>query len=68
VIIVEKRDIKNLFVLPSSRNKSNSDYHGKIYQHLPLPLNSSFFRIKLQRKKKNIMYVNGDYVIVIVSI
>jgi hypothetical protein len=25
--------------LPSSRNRSNSDYHGKICQHLPLPLN-----------------------------
>jgi hypothetical protein len=39
VIIVEKRDIRNLFVLPSFRNGNNSDYHGKIYQHLPLSLN-----------------------------
>jgi hypothetical protein len=39
VIIVGKRDIKKLFVLPSSWNGSNSDYHSKIYQHLPLPFN-----------------------------
>jgi hypothetical protein len=39
VIIVRKKDIKKLFILPSSQNKSNSDYHGKICQHLPLPLN-----------------------------
>jgi hypothetical protein len=39
VIIVGKRDIKKLFVLPSSRNGSNFDYHHKIYQHLSLPLN-----------------------------
>jgi hypothetical protein len=39
VIIVGKRDIKKLIVLPSFRNGSNSDYHGKIYQHLSLPLN-----------------------------
>jgi hypothetical protein len=39
VIIVGKRDIKKLFVLLSSRNKNNFDYHGKIYQHLPLPFN-----------------------------
>jgi hypothetical protein len=31
VIIVGKRDIRKLFVLPSSRNENNSDYHGKIY-------------------------------------
>jgi hypothetical protein len=30
VIIVGKRDIRKLSVLPSSRNGSNSDYHGKI--------------------------------------
>ncbi len=30
VIIVEKRDIRNLFVLPSSQSGSNSDYNGKI--------------------------------------
>jgi len=39
VIIVGKRDIRKLFVLPSSRNGSNSNYHGKICQHLPTPLN-----------------------------
>jgi hypothetical protein len=39
VIIVGKRDIRKLFVLPSSRNGSNSDYHGKICKYLPLPLN-----------------------------
>jgi hypothetical protein len=30
VIIVGKRDIRKLFVLPSSRDGNNSDYHGKI--------------------------------------
>jgi hypothetical protein len=39
VIIVGKKDIRKLFVLPSSQNESNSDYHDKIYQHLPLSLN-----------------------------
>jgi hypothetical protein len=39
VIIVGKKDIKKLFVLPSSQNGNDSDYHGKIYQHLSLPLN-----------------------------
>jgi hypothetical protein len=39
VIIMGKRDIRKLFVLPSCRNKSNSNYHSKIYQHLPLPFN-----------------------------
>jgi len=39
VIIVGKRDIRKLFVLPSSYNRSNFDYHGKIYQHFPLSLN-----------------------------
>ncbi len=39
VIIVGKKDIMKLFILPSFRNGSNSDYHGKICQHLPLPLN-----------------------------
>jgi hypothetical protein len=38
VIIVEKRDIRNLSVLPSSQSGSNSDYNGKICQHLPLYL------------------------------
>jgi hypothetical protein len=39
VIIVGKKDIRKLFVLPSSQNRSNFDYHGKICQHLLLPLN-----------------------------
>jgi hypothetical protein len=39
VIILGKRDINKLFVLSSFRNGSNVDYHGKICQHLPLPLN-----------------------------
>jgi hypothetical protein len=39
VIIVGKRDIRNLSVLPSSQNGSNSDYNGKICQHLPLSFN-----------------------------
>jgi hypothetical protein len=34
-----KRDIRKLFVLGSSWNESNSDYHDKICQHLPLPFN-----------------------------
>jgi hypothetical protein len=39
VIIVGKRDIRKLFILPSSWNENNFDYHSKIYQHLLLPLN-----------------------------
>jgi hypothetical protein len=39
VIIIGKRDIRNLFVLPSSQSESNSDYNGKICQHLPMSLN-----------------------------
>jgi hypothetical protein len=39
VVIVGKKDIRNLSVLQSFRNRSNSDYHGKIYQHLLLSLN-----------------------------
>jgi len=41
VIIVRKRDIRKLFVLPSFRNGSNFDYHSKICQHLPLPSTKS---------------------------
>jgi hypothetical protein len=37
VITIKKRDIKKLFILPSSWNISNFDYYDKIYQHLPLP-------------------------------
>jgi hypothetical protein len=39
VIIVGKRDIRKLFVLPSSQSGSNFVYNGKICQHLPLSLN-----------------------------
>ena len=39
VIIVGKRDIRKLFVLPSSQSESNSDYNDKICQHLPLSFN-----------------------------
>jgi hypothetical protein len=39
IIIVGKRDIRKLFVLPNSWNRSNSDYRDKICQHLMLPLN-----------------------------
>ncbi len=39
VIIVGKRDIKNLSLLPSSYSRSNSDYNGKICQQIPLSLN-----------------------------
>jgi hypothetical protein len=38
VIIVGKKGIRKLFIFPSSWNRNNSNYHGKIYQHLPLPL------------------------------
>ncbi len=37
MIIVGKKDIRKLFVLPSSQNGSNFDYHDKICYHLPLP-------------------------------
>jgi hypothetical protein len=50
VIIVGKRDIKKLFVLPSSRNGSNSNYHGKICQHLSLPLNQKPRHLSLPLK------------------
>jgi hypothetical protein len=39
VIIVGKKDIRKLFILPSSWNESNFNYQGKIYLHFPLPLN-----------------------------
>jgi hypothetical protein len=39
VIIVGKRDIRKLFVLPNFWNGNNCDYHGKICQHFLLPLN-----------------------------
>ncbi len=50
VIIVGKRDIRKLFVLPSSRNESNSDYHDKICQHLPLLLNQKPKHLSLPLK------------------
>jgi hypothetical protein len=39
VIIMGKKDIRKLFVLPSFRKGSNFDYHSKIYKHFSLPLN-----------------------------
>jgi hypothetical protein len=50
MIIVGNRDIKKLFVLPSSRNGNNFDYHGKIYQHLPTPLNQQPRHLSLPLK------------------
>jgi hypothetical protein len=50
VIIVEKKDIKKLFVLPSFWNRNNSNYHGKIYRHLPLPLNQKPRHLSLPLK------------------
>jgi hypothetical protein len=47
VIIVGKRDIKNLFVLLSFRDGSNSNYHDKICQHLPLSLNQKLRHFNL---------------------
>jgi len=38
VNIVGKKDIRKVFILSSSWNKNNSDYHGKICQHFSLPL------------------------------
>jgi hypothetical protein len=50
VIIVGKRDIKKLFVLPSFRNENNFDYNGKICQHLPLPFNRKPMHLSLPLK------------------
>jgi len=50
MIIVGKRDIRKLFILPSSRNGSNFNYHGKICEHLPLPLNQKPRRLSLPLK------------------
>jgi hypothetical protein len=47
VIIAGKRDIRKLFVLPSSHNGSNSNYHGKIYQHFSLPFNQKLRHLNL---------------------
>jgi hypothetical protein len=54
VISVGKRDIKKLFILPSSRNRSNSDYQGKVWQHLPLPLNHKLRRLNLKLRHLNL--------------
>ncbi len=50
VIIVGKKDIRKLFVLLSSRNGSNFDYHDKICQHLLLPLNQKLRHLSLPLK------------------
>ncbi len=50
VIIVGKKDIMKLFVLPSSWNGSNSDYHSKICQHPSLPLNQKPRHLSLPLK------------------
>jgi len=50
VIIVKKRDIKKLFVLPSSQNENNFDYHGKICQHLPFSFNQKLRHLNLSFK------------------
>jgi hypothetical protein len=50
VIIVGKKDIRNMFVLPSSQNESNSNYHNKICQHFPLPLNQKPRHLNLSFK------------------
>jgi hypothetical protein len=50
VVFVGKKDIMKLFVLPSSWNKSNSDYHNKIYQHLSLPFNQKPRHLSLPLK------------------
>jgi hypothetical protein len=73
VIIIRKKDIKKLFVLPSSRNKNNYNYHDKIYQHLPKPLNQKPRHLSLPLKlspprvtpvimlKKNTMLIKESY-------
>jgi len=50
VIIMGKKDIRKLFVLPSSLNESNSNYHDKICQHLLLPLNQKPRHLSLPHK------------------
>jgi hypothetical protein len=49
-IIIGKKDIRKLFVLPSFQNGSNFDYHAKIYQHLLLPLNQKPRHLSLPLK------------------
>jgi hypothetical protein len=41
VIIVGKKDIKKMSILPRFQNGNNFNYHGKICQHLSLPLTKS---------------------------
>jgi hypothetical protein len=48
IIIVGKKDIMKLSILPSSRNGNNSDYHDKIYQHFLFPLNQKPKHLNLQ--------------------
>ncbi len=50
VITMGKKDIRKLFVLPSSRNGRNFDYHSKVYQHLSLPFNQKARHLSLPLK------------------
>ncbi len=50
VIIIRNKDIKKLFVLPSSQNRNNYNYHDKIHQHLPLPFNQKPRHLSLPLK------------------
>jgi hypothetical protein len=72
VITMGKKDIKKLFVLPSSRKGSNFDYHDKVCQHFPLRLNQKPRHLSLPLKlspprviimrmlrKKNTMLTRG---------
>jgi hypothetical protein len=61
VIIVGKRDIRKLFVLPSSRNGSNSDYHGKICQHLSLFFNQKPRHFNLSLKLSPPKVIPSEY-------
>ncbi len=47
MIIMGKRDIKKLSILPSFQNGSNCNYHDKICQNLPLPLNQKLRHLNL---------------------
>jgi hypothetical protein len=49
-VIIMGKDINKLFILPSSRNRSNSDYHDKMCQHLLLPLNQKPRHLNLPLK------------------
>jgi hypothetical protein len=54
-----KKDIKTLFVLPSFQNGSNSDYHGKICQHLMLLFNQKprHFNLPLKLSSPGVILV-----------